>query len=684
MKKIHLPSAGSGRRRTTGFAAVLALALGGLVAVASPASADSGSIPIALHGTGSLGSETASASSGAISGSITASASLAWDQASVVSADWVPDKVRQGRDLDPTDQYSRTAPGHLSITYSVSASASLDASSVGAGTLSIGFGPVSITADGTCDLKTSGADYTCHLESGSVSLIDPTPAGLFLPYVDGKMVADVTVSPDQLSTLRTASAAGQVLGTHNLQLGEDPVVDPLLVGCKTGTGDHLIYALGDASSTPALHIVSGIEIEAGVVLPNPVTAVPGIYTEVYSHTFPVATTDMPVTLGGAGGSIDMGAIQANNIAPTLGAVSAPDGVEGTPIQFSTSATGPCAAGATYRWDFGDGSGPGHTASPQHTYADNGYYTGQVVVTDTTGLTDTQDFALTVSNVDPNVTVIPGAPVTVPWGKALTLKAQAVDPGAADQSTLTYDWAFGDGDSIDNGGTSATHSWAAVGDPSPSVNVCDKDGGCTPKDFVVHVRKRDTTLSYTGPQASTYTGNSTLTATLVDEFGNAVNNAPVVFSVDGNPVGTATTSASGVASLSYAAPASLLAGNHTVAADSAASPLYTAAVSGSQPFVVSEMPTTLTYTGGLVGAPNKAVTVSAKLVDALNRPLSGQTVTFQIGTQSKQAVTNSSGVASTTITLNQKPGYYSLTASFARVVGQYQGDDDTRQFSLNKK
>ena len=42
------------------------------------------------------------------------------------------------------------------------------------------------------------------------------------------------------------------------------------------------------------------------------------------------------------------------------------------------------------------------------------------------------------------------------------------------------------------------------------------------------------------------------------------------------------------------------------------------------------------------------------------------------------------IRSTTITLTQKPGYYSLTASFARVVGQYQGDDDTRQFSLNKK
>jgi PKD repeat protein len=673
--------AASPGRRGSGLVAVVALTFGGLVALAGPAAADSGTIPTALHGTASLGSETASATSGALSGSVTASASMSWDQAAAVSADWDPDDVRQGRHLDPTDQYTRTVGGTMSITYSVSGSVGIDTGDF-AGVIGFGFGPASLTASGPCDLKAGGSSYTCHLESSSVGIVDPSIFAVGAPYLDGKMVADVTVTPDELASLRTASSGGQTLGTNTLSLDEGPVVDPLLVSCSAGTGDSLSYALGDLSATPGLHVVSSVELEVGAILPNPVTVTPGFHQAFFTGDIPVAATDLDIAMSGPGGSIDMGAIKANNIAPSLGAVSAPDGVEGTPIQFSTSATGPCAAGATYSWDFGDGSGPGHTATPQHTYADNGYYTGQVVVTDSTGLTDTEDFALTVTNADPNVTVIPGAPVTVPWGKPLTLKAQAVDPGSADQSTLTYDWAFDDGDSIDNGGPSATHSWATVADRTPTVNVCDKDGACTLKDFTVHVRTHATTLAYTGPQAADFSSTSTLTASLVDEFGTAINNAPVEFSVDGSPVGTAMTNASGHANLDYVVTKT--AGSHTVSASYAGSALFDADATGSIPFVVSPMASTITYTGGLKGAPNKPVAVSAKVVDALGRPLGGYVVTFVIGSQSATATTNSNGVAATTIKLDQKPAYYPLTASWPGDPGKYLGDSTSAQFSLNKK
>lgn len=672
-----------GRRRGTGLVAVLALCFSGLVAFASPASAATDAIPTALHGSGSLGSETATASSGALSASITASATLDWTQAAAVGVGWEPDDVRQGRHLDPSVDYDRSASGTMSVTYSVSGSASVDASSEGLGTLTLSFGPLSITASGTCDLKTSGASYSCHLESGDVDLFDGGSLAVGTPYLHGKMVSDVTVSPGQLASLRTASAGGQTLGTHNLQLGEDPVVDPLLVSCDAGTGDHLSYALGGFSATPGLHIVSGVELSAGVIIPNPVTVVPGIYVELYSDTFPVATTDMNVTMSGEGGAVDLGAIQANNIPPTLGAISiSPDATEGTPVQLATTATGPCADGATYSWDFGDGSGHGHTASPQHTYADNGVWTGQVVVTDATGLTDVKDFTVTVANAAPDVTVVPGAPVTVPWGKSLTLKAQAVDPGTADQSTLTYDWDFADGDSIDNGGPSETHSWATVGDRNPTVNVCDKDGACTLRTFTVQVRAHATTLAYTGPQGADFSGTSTLTASLEDEFGAPVNDAPIVFSVDGSPVGTAMTNASGHASLDHVVTET--AGNHTVAAAYAGSGRYDGDTSSTLPYQVSSMASEITYTGGLKGAPNKNVAVSARVVDALGRPLAGYVVTFDIGAQSTTATTNASGVAATQIKLTQKPGYYPLTASWTGDPGKYLGDSTSAQFSLNKK
>jgi len=288
----------------------------------------------------------------------------------------------------------------------------------------------------------------------------------------------------------------------------------------------------------------------------------------------------------------------------------------------------------------------------------------------------------VGNVDPNVTVIPGAPVTVPWGKALTLKAQAVDPGSADQSTLTYDWAFDDGDSIDDGGPTATHSWATPGDRTPTVAVCDKDGGCTQRSFTVHVRSHAASLAYTGPQGAAFSSTSPLTADLTDEFGTPVPNAPVVFTVDGSPVGTATTDAAGHASLAYVV--GVTAGSHTVAASYGGSGLYDAAATGAQPFAVSTMASTITYTGGLSGAPNKFTTLSAKVVDALGRPLGGYVVTFAVGSQSITATTSSSGVASTQLKLIQKPGFYPLTASWSGEAGKYSGDSVSAQFSLNKK
>ncbi|MGY2876254.1 PKD repeat protein [Marmoricola sp. URHA0025 HA25] len=667
----------SRHRRGTGLVACVALATFGLVAAPSAAFADSGAIGTSLTGSGNIGSQTYAFSSGALSGSATFSADGAWNQAAVVGVDWDPDKVRQGRNLDPTVHYTHPLGGTLSIKYSVNGHLDLDTP---LGSVGLGLGE-SITASGPCTLLTSGAAYSCHLESAKVGIFDPSDFGYGLPYLDMTMIADVTVTPDALHTLRTAKTPSQVLGTSNLALGEDAQVDPLLVGCKIPDGDALSYQLGGFSSTPGLHVESKVGIQAGWIVPV-APPFPGYRAELFSDTVTVATSNASMDLTGAGGSVEMGAIKANNIAPTLGAVSAPDGVEGTPIQFATSATGPCAAGATYAWDFGDGSGPGHTATPKHTYADNGDYTGQVVVTDATGLTDTRDFTVHVSNVAPNVTVLPASPVSVAWGKPLTLKAQAVDPGSADQSTLTYDWVFGDGDSIDDGGPAETHSWATVGDRSPTVNVCDKDGSCTLRTFTVHVRSHATTLAYTGPQAADFSSTSTLTASLQDEFGAPINNAPVVFSVDSTVVGTAMTNASGHATLDHVVTE--LAANHTVSAAYAGSTLFDSGTTGSLPFVVSPMASSISYTGGLKGAPNKATAVSAKVVDALGRPLGGYVVTFVIGSQSVTATTNSSGVAASQIVLTQKPGFYPLTASWAGDSGKYLAASTSAQFSLNKK
>ena len=68
------------------------------------------------------------------------------------------------------------------------------------------------------------------------------------------------------------------------------------------------------------------------------------------------------------------------------------------------------------------------------------------------------------------------------------------------------------------------------------------------------------------------------------------------------------------------------------------------------------------TGPLSSTPSKEVTMTASVVHELNQPVSGGTVVFTLGTQTKSAATNGSGVA--TIKLNQKQGTYTVSAAFA--------------------
>jgi hypothetical protein len=113
-------------------------------------------------------------------------------------------------------------------------------------------------------------------------------------------------------------------------------------------------------------------------------------------------------------------------------------------------------------------------------------------------------------------------------------------------------------------------------------------------------------------------------------------------------------------------------------------MYNAAAPVTSPFTVSEKATTTTYTGALTGGPNKTIVLSAKLVDATNKPLGGQIITFQLGTQTASAMTNGSGVASVSLKLAQKNGTYSLTATFAGVSTYYSGSAASATFKLQSK
>jgi hypothetical protein len=81
--------------------------------------------------------------------------------------------------------------------------------------------------------------------------------------------------------------------------------------------------------------------------------------------------------------------------------------------------------------------------------------------------------------------------------------------------------------------------------------------------------------------------------------------------------------------------------------------------------VVQRPTTTTYTGETSGDYHDQVTLSGHLEDATTHaPLSGQSLTMAVGSQSCSHTTNGSGDASCTVTLSQIPAASSADATFA--------------------
>jgi PKD repeat protein len=66
-----------------------------------------------------------------------------------------------------------------------------------------------------------------------------------------------------------------------------------------------------------------------------------------------------------------------------------------PLSVTFTAEAECGQGATYKWDFGDGSPPSTEANPAHTYAKDGDYTASVTVTGPNGVSASDDIDIFV-------------------------------------------------------------------------------------------------------------------------------------------------------------------------------------------------------------------------------------------------------------------------------------------------
>jgi hypothetical protein len=500
---------------------------------------------------------------------------------------------------------------------------------------------------------------------------------------------DVTVSSDGVVSVRQLEVAGGN-GPQSASLtwlGSSPstVTDSAQLTCTAPAGNPVSYRFTGTGYNPDSSLASTTGLIAEVIASPLVGPDFDIFSlgTIASKTNPAA--DIPFAMTSPDASVNLGTLSKNNVPPVVnpggGAGHQYAGVEGSPVAFDGSGSSSVCGFPTLRWDFSDG-GVAFGKNPVHTFQGPGSYSGLLTATDATGLTSTSTFAVTVDNLAPVVGA--GPDTTAAWGRPVAFNGSATDPGTNDQSTLTYAWSFGDGSPSATGGPSTTHAYAAPGDYTADLTACDRWGLCASDSRIVHVVKRTVSVGYLGDTAGTYDTLGTLRASLVDQFGANVNGRQVAFSVNGAAASTGSTDASGVASTAYR-PA-LDAATYPTSASFAGDSLYQAG-SGSGSIAIARKSSSVVYTGALNGGPNKAVTLSAVLKDASGMALAGRTIAFKLGSQSASAVTNASGVATTSLKLNQKNAKYALTATWTPSgadANHYLGSAASATFSLQAK
>jgi PKD repeat protein len=589
-------------------------------------------------------------------------AKVKWQGVVTSALEWDADKVRQGQVLDV--KRTGTSLGVLKVLWTLTGTVRPAGGIFG--TIDIGTVPFDLDVAG-CTPPLDGSPFHCTAGSPMITLFDGLlPTTIYVRLGFGIDFAGEGAAAQTTRTLYLGDEAGP---TASLDVTPDQLGDENAMPCNKPAGTTIDYALDPFSWSPAtVKVVQQAHIIIG--FHDPFLSIP---IDAFDIPIGPAFESHPsFTLDGPGNTAALGELLPNNVLPTVESAGPFFGDEGSPVTFSAATTSACPI-TSYVWQFSNGTtsfGP----HPQRTFGDDGVFNGQLTVTDSTQLSGAGSFEVTISNRLPVANA--GPDTSGAWGTQIALNGQAVDPGADDQATLVYTWTFGDG-TPGAGGASVTHAYALPGDYVATLKVCD-DHGCDSDTTNVHVRKRTTAVAYTGTNLGTFSAPATLMGSVVDELNQPVVGGTVSFTLAGAGAGSAQTNASGNAARTIDVMLPL--GSYVVSASYAGSGLYDGGNTAEQ-FDVSRMSTSVQYTGALQGGANKTVALSAKLVDGLNRALAGKTIVFSLGTQSVSATTSSTGVASTSLKLNQHNGTYPLTATYAGDATQWTGAAASATFKI---
>lgn len=294
----------------------------------------------------------------------------------------------------------------------------------------------------------------------------------------------------------------------------------------------------------------------------------------------------------------------------------------------------------YLWEFGDGA-TSSERDPLHLYSNPGLYNVRLTATDGNSLSSTYTLPYLVQGsaaIDFSWT-----PVPVKEGQGATF----TDISA--RNNEIREWTWGDNTAMSTvSQTQTSHTFTDNGSYSVVMRAADDRGIYIQKIKPVEVINQPPTVN-AGGDTNIFVGQSWTPSTSVSDPG-AVDRNSLVCNWDFGDGQTSGAIANCTSSNSRIPHTYSSAGSYT--ATLSVTDKDGAAASDAVVINVNKTPTIINYTGDEAVEPGQNLILRAKLIETQNfQPLSGKTVEFSFEGNTYTAVTNSQGIAETSVGFN---------------------------------
>ena len=327
----------------------------------------------------------------------------------------------------------------------------------------------------TAALSLSCVELECMFDASGSTDSDGTIARYDWDFGDGTLLADGGATPTHTYTADgsydvTVTVTDNQGATDNAADTVD-VADVIPTSAFTAECDDLdcVFDAGGSSDANGAIGTYDWDFGDGNLLPDGGPNPTHTYAAEGVYDVTLTVTDDEGSTGRATEPIDV--VITPNVDPTAAfTVNCDDYDCAFDAGSSSDSDGAIVA---YDWDFGDGTVvPDGGAGPVHTYAGDGTYDVTLTVTDDEGGSDQTTVSLNVQftpNADPTATFTFGC-------DELDCSFDATASSDSDGTIVTYDWDFGDGTLLADGGSFPDHSFGADGDYTVTLTVTDDEGG----------------------------------------------------------------------------------------------------------------------------------------------------------------------------------------------------------------